>query len=60
MFDSLKESIGTEEFMSIFYNSWISLKTQLAKRNVLNTIWKNRNMTLKSLGFKQFIEQESF
>ena len=40
MLDSLGEWVGIEEFIQVFYNSWVNVKIQFAKRNVLNTIWK--------------------
>ena len=53
MLDSLKEWVGTEEFIQVFYNSWVNLKTQFAKRKCLKYHLENKNMTLKSPGFKQ-------
>ena len=40
MLDSLGERIETEEFIQIYYNSWVNLKIKFAKRNILNTIWR--------------------
>ena len=58
MLDSLGEWVGIEEFIQVFYNSWVNVKIQFAKRNVLNTIWKIGIWLWNHLVLNKFKEQE--
>ena len=61
MLDSLGECVGTKEFIQVFYNSWVNLKIQFAKRNVLNTIWKiGIWLWLNHFVLNKFKEQKPF
>ena len=60
MLDSLREWVGTKEFIQVFYNSWVNLKIQFAKRNILNTIWKIGIWIWNHLALNKFKDQEPF
>ena len=65
MLDSLREWIGTKEFIQVFYNSWVNLEIQFAKRNIWkrniwNTIWRIGIWHWNHLVLHKFKEQEPF
>ena len=60
MLDSLREWVGTEEFIQVFYNYCVNLKIQFAKGNILNTIWRRGIWLWNHLVLHKFKEQESF